>query len=595
MGRAFSDIVQRELADSPGIYAMPLARLHAADPSYGPRPIAAPGISAERELALAAGASRIGYGDYSLDAGRLEASLTLENPQTGKIVESITASAGAGDVVTAATELAGQLSRRTAAPGTRNPNAVKAYVMAMEAPDPAVRLQRYADAVAADPAFGPAYDGLAQSRLQQQDRAGAVAVLEQAAAHRSLMSALERARIDFQLANLRGDAAARTGALEMWSRTAPNDPAVWRLMAENAMSRHEYPQAVAAYEKALAIEPDDVSLWNALGYTAAYAGNLDTATRALQRYQALRPADVNPTDSLGDVNLILGRLREAENFYLQTAKRNPDFLGGMDLFKAAMARLMSGDVSGADGLFKRYEENRAAAHDPALDYHRAEWLWTSGRRKEAQQRMSALAQASEAGPLRELASQAYAQLAIWTVVSGNRPVAAQMANKAAMLAGPASAVVSAIVRFLAQPSASATEWAARADTAFPAPAQQPIRDLALSCALLTDKQFEPALQILKRWYDHTPPTADDSVGLLLAWSYLETGKTLEAAPLLRFNPIFSSGGKPFSVYYFPRLFYLRGQVARAAGSPDQARAQFRIFQQLSGDEPLVWGEEEKAR
>src|ERR1019366_4094911 len=101
-------------------------------------------------------------------------------------------------------------------------------------------------------------------------------------------------------------------------------------------------------------EPEEVNALNQLGYAAASAGSLDTALDALRRYQALRPAEANPLDSQGDVNLLAGGLRQAGSPSLQAAKKDPNFAGGGDLWKAAVARLMSGDVAGASQLAQQY-------------------------------------------------------------------------------------------------------------------------------------------------------------------------------------------------------------------------------------------------
>ncbi|HJT90300.1 MAG TPA: hypothetical protein VJ732_20655, partial [Bryobacteraceae bacterium] len=376
---------------------------------------------------------------------------------------------------------------------------------------------------------------------------------------------------------------------------APNDPLVWRSVAESRMSRHEYAGAVQAYQTALVMEPNDVSLLNSLGYAAGYAGDLSAASRALQQYQSLRPGDANPIDSMGDVNLLLGRLREAENLYLQTAKKDPNFLGGGEYSKAATARLMSGDPAGAGELYQHFLQARAK--DPLLDSYNAQWDWLAGRRKEGLGQLQAFAQRLAGAPAtREAASRAYSELAVWNVALGDRKTAQQMAEQAVRLAGPSTAALAAIARFIAQPAASAAEWAARADGAFPQPAQKALRDTALAYALLGCSEFEPARRILQARYDTTSPTADDELPILLAWADLETGKTREAAALLRFNPLPSAAGpKPFTVFAFPRLFFLRGRLAGMTGSPDQARAEFRTFLRLSGDQPLAWGEEQKAR
>ena len=73
MGRAFPEIIAGELAGMADLYAIPSARLHSLDGALGPRAAAAPGISGERNLALAAGANRIGYGEYRVRNGKLEA------------------------------------------------------------------------------------------------------------------------------------------------------------------------------------------------------------------------------------------------------------------------------------------------------------------------------------------------------------------------------------------------------------------------------------------------------------------------------------------------------------------------------------------
>ena len=558
--------------------------------------MAAPGISTERSLALAEGASRLGYGQYWLRGTKLEAKLTLEDPRSGKMVQELSASATAGDPVSAASALAKQISSQAAPYLTRNSGALKSYVQALESSELDSLVGRLEESLAADPNYSAPYSRLAQAKLQRQDRDGAMAILQQALSHSAAMPELERARLEFETASLGGDRAGAQRSLTAWARLTPNDPAVWQSMAQTDMNLHRYQQAERAYQRASAAAPDDANLLNQLGYAAAYAGDLGAATQALQRYQTLRPGDANPLDSLGDVHLLLGGLREAESFYLAAAKKDPAFLNGGDFFKAAMARLMSGDISGADGLAKQFADYRAGVKDPLVEFHKAYWAWTSGRRNAARDAMTAFVRSAETSPLREAASEAYSQLALWDVALGDRRAAAEMATKAGQLAGPASAGVARLARFLAQPSASPAEWEMRADQAFAGPSQKQTKDLALSYALLADKEYQQAVPLLEALFETTPPTADDILPLLLGWAYLETGRQREAANLLRFNPIPpASGVTRLTEFYFPRLFYLRGRLARLEGKQDEVRAQYRLFLQLSGDQPLVWGEEAMAR
>jgi hypothetical protein len=280
---------------------------------------------------------------------------------------------------------------------------------------------------------------------------------------------------------------------------------------------------------------------------------------------------------------------------LQAAKKDPNSESGGDLWKAAMARLMSGDVAGADTLAQQYIEAREAAKDPVAEYRQAEWSWISGRRKSACQRLETFARGAENGPLREIASRAYSQLAVWRLVMGDRTAAAQLAQKGVLLAGPSSAGAAMVARFLTELPASAPEWSVRAERFFPNASEDSLKDLALAYALLLGQQFQPASLLLKQLYDGANPSADQGLPVLLAWTCLETGRANDAAPLLRFNPLpSSSGASMFAPFYFPRIYYMRGLLAEQQGKPGEARANYQLFRQLSGPDPLIWGEEQRA-
>ena len=146
-----------------------------------------------------------------------------------------------------------------------------------------------------------------------------------------------------------------------------------------------------------------------------------------------------------------------------------------------------------------------------------------------------------------------------------------------------------MARFLTQPSASPAEWAARAGRQFTEPGQASIQRFALAYALLLEKQFQPAALTLKEIHESGAPADDEGLQILLGWAYLETGRTREAGPLIRFNPIPSSSGPgPFSSFYFPRLYHLRGLEAERQGKPAEAHANYDLFRKISGPLPLVW-------
>jgi Flp pilus assembly protein TadD len=587
-GRALSEVLIAEL------HAIPSMRLHSFDRSLGAQPISAPGISAENTLALAAGANRLGYGEYTVRNGKLEARLSLEDSRTLKVSKVVVASGPAGDVIGVATALARQISAAAGEPETRNADALMLYAKAIESANPADLERGLTQAVSADPAFVPAYQALVRAKLQHQDLAGAREVIQRALSLNNLPN-LERARFEYEAAELTGDARVRQSALVKLARLDPSDPSPWRSLADLALNRHDYRQAMEAAQKASALLPDDVEMLNLLGYAAAQAGELDKALDALHRYQALRPNEANPLDSIGDAYLITGHLKEAEESYLKAHEKDKAFLNNLDLLKAATARLFAEDGATAAKLADQYFATRVAAKDPTVDLRRAQWKWLNGQRKQALELMEASAAAAEKAGWRDGVSQAWAESAMWRLMLGDRETAALQAQRAMATITNATAGSVLMARFASMNPAPASEWAARAAQQFPQPALAALKNYSLAYALLSNREFAAAQSLIQQIWDSGIP-GPDGLQVLLAWSDWENGKTDEAAALLKSNPVLPAAGlTSFTAYYLPRLFYLRGQLAERHGRRDASRALYRKFLDLSGPDPLAWGEEAKAR
>jgi len=595
-GRALAEIISTALVPAGNPKVITPAAIHQLDRVLGVRAFSAPGISAENTQAIAAGATQLAYGDYSVRRGKLEVNMTVEDARTGKMMRSLHASVPAGDVLGSGIALAHEISRKAGSYGTRSPQAVEAYTKALETQDAAVMEAALGAAIAADPNFVQPHRVMAQLKAQRQDRAGAVAALESALANGQGISPVERARLELDIADVHANPEARLNALNKLVKLDGADPNVWRGMADTLMSRHDFKQAQEAYQRASALAPDDIGLLNSTGYAASQAGDLDGALTALKRYAEIRPKDANPYDSMGDAQFVGGRLAEAEASYLEAVKKDSNFENQGPLLKAALAHLLTGDVNGANALAERYLAARAQAKDPIVDYRRAQWTWISGRRKPAAQQMGAFALANENGPLREVASRAYAELAVWSLMIGDRPGAGGFAQKALSMAGANSAGNAMVARFLSLPPANSSEWAVRAEQQFPGPQQAVIKNFSLAYALLLNQQFQPALLLLRQMWESGTPTADEGLPVMLAWCYLETGKPKEASELLRTNPVPSPAGlTPYTSFYIPRLLYLRGQLAEKEGRAADARAAYDKFLAISGPDPLMWGEEKKAR
>jgi tetratricopeptide (TPR) repeat protein len=595
-GRALSEIIATELEGAGNPQVLPSTRLHAFDRVMGFRPISSPGISSESAQAIAAGATEVAYGQYTVRNGKLEVQLTLEDTRTLTTTKVISTAVPAGDVFGAAGALARQLSPKLAAYGTRSPQALAAYIRALESGDAAVMEVGLNVAIAADPDYAPPYRLLAELKVQRQDRAGALSTVEQALARGKAIPELEQARLQLVAAELSGNPAARQQALARLTQLDSGDVSTWRALGDVSMSRHDFRAGAQAYQRALDLDPDDAVLLNSEGYAAAQSGDLDAAMKALRRYQALRPNEANPLDSMGDVNMMAGRFAAAEDFYLQSNKKDPNFNNQGGLLKAALAHLFTGDTAGANALSERYLKARADAKDQVVDYRRAQWTWISGRRKAAAQQMGAFALSAEKGPLRDMASRAYAELATWSMMLGDRENAARLAQQSLALAGQGSAGNAIIARFFSQPPASSSEWTVRAEQQFPGPQQTALKNFALAHALLLDKHFQAAQLLFREMWESGSPIADEGLPVLLAWCDLETGRFKEAEPLLRDNPIPSAAGlTPYVGFYIPRILYLRGLLAEKEGRKDDARAFYEKFLALSGPDPLIWGEEKKVR
>jgi tetratricopeptide (TPR) repeat protein/predicted Ser/Thr protein kinase len=100
------------------------------------------------------------------------------------------------------------------------------------------------------------------------------------------------------------------------------------------------PEAVAEFEKALAIDPDFGYALNLLAYTYNEMGEKDKAIATFDRYAAAQPGDANPLDSMGDLYFLSGEFDKARGKYQQALAVRPDF---PSTWKLAYLYAMDGD------------------------------------------------------------------------------------------------------------------------------------------------------------------------------------------------------------------------------------------------------------
>jgi tetratricopeptide (TPR) repeat protein len=546
MSRGLAEAVRLELAGVPGI-----------EPVW---------IPARRDVP-SVGATRVLEGYFAVRGGRLRVHAVIEEAAPVRVRRDL--AAGGEGVLPLAQSIARQIDPAARPLPTANAEAFRSYVDALEAPAVPAADNAFERAVTLDPAFGAAYAAWVQSLLARGDRAGAARVLSLAQTSARRFSPLERARIALLAAALAGDPKAERAALVELTAADPADSSVYRRLGDLDAAAHSYRSAAAFYQQAVERDPANIALLNQLGYLRSWAGDLDGAVEALSRYQRLRPNDANPFDSLGDAYYYRGHFAKAEKAYLEAYAKEPGFLGGGELSKAAWARLLQGNLAGADSMFDRFLEARKANGDPLVELKRAEWEYLTGRRAEAVARLARLAPA--AGPA---ASPAWSQLSIWALESGDRERARQYAAQAG------ADVLGVMCRLFAEPPVSAAEWSGRVARLFP---EGPLRRYALAYALLLAKNYAAAIGPLEELYRGTQPLSPEWPAVPLASALIESGRYDRVPELLAGNPPPDpTGAQPLLSLSFPRVFFLRALLAQKQGRTADAKSAFALFAKFSG-------------
>ena len=305
----------------------------------------------------------------SKDRAPLHFEFALEDAERHKMLRT---GAADGAVLFAVNTLARALDPAARPFATPNPEAAAAWGRG-----------EFERAATLDADFGTAWSNWVEQLARTGKPDQALVVAERALARASLRSPLSKAQIQLQTALLRKDQPARVAALTALAGLAPNDTGTVMVLAELQQQLRRYAESASLYRRVIAMESASAAAWNGLGYAEGEAGNLDAARQALESYARRPGQETNALDSLGEVHFMNGRFAEAEKYFLQAVARDPNFLGGAPLQKAAYARWLTGDLPGADALMRRYLEARAAQKDPAAVWREATWLYATGRPKDA--------------------------------------------------------------------------------------------------------------------------------------------------------------------------------------------------------------------
>jgi tetratricopeptide (TPR) repeat protein len=181
----------------------------------------------------------------------------------------------------------------------------------------------FAQAAAKDPGFALAQVGLANTAGSARQFFDAVA---RATALADKVSAPEKDVICALDAGARGEPDRQKECLLRLTVACPNDERAQTLVGNYYFGRQDYEAAVAAYEKAIAIDPAFSQPYNQLGYAYRFLGRLDDAERTFKKYIELIPDDPNPYDSYAELLMKRGRFEESIRSYEKALAVDPHFV-----------------------------------------------------------------------------------------------------------------------------------------------------------------------------------------------------------------------------------------------------------------------------
>ena len=501
--------------------------------------------------------------------GKLELRSDLEDAASHKILRNLSvegeAPAGMGPLTV---KLAKEIRAAAKPVDSPAPEAYKLLNRAFEATEPAEQDEAFAAAIQTDPRFGEAYVAWAKALLARGDRERAAEIAEKGeSAGLDEFTKANLAFIRARAEQTRGtdDGRAEISALKKLIALSPAAGNQYERLAELEFAGRQFAESSAAYREALRLDPANGALDNMRGYAEAFAGNLEQARQALKNYEVAAPEQrANALDSLGEVDFSAGDFAGAEAAFLSAQEKDP---AGGEWRKAAQARLMTGDLAGADRIFARF------AKEPAV-YQRVQWEFVTGRRKSALANVQAEAAKSKG----DRAALLWAQAAVWQLQTGDRVGAAGSARNILLeQVTPVRNSLAGLTQFLLFGGSVGGSVGGSHSSGSP---------FVDALASIFQQNFQTALPPLEQAYARTVPSADGQVRLLLAWANVETGHFDRAKELLRIVPIpMSSGDAMFTSLIFPRFFALRSAILAREGKQAEAQRDRQLFQQYSGDLP----------
>ncbi|MCU0226644.1 MAG: tetratricopeptide repeat protein [Bryobacterales bacterium] len=449
---------------------------------------------------------------------------------------------------------------------TTNPDAFRAFGLALAAPSRQEALDLLRQALQADPQFTGASLRLATSVARSGDPIAAETELYRLMEALPPERSLERGLAQLELAGLRADRPAVVQALETIVEAVPADAEARFQLAQALMQARRYQDAATHFATLTQADPAFPNYWNQAAYAFAYASNQAEANRMLDGYRRAAPNDANTDDTAGDVAFFFSRFADAAAHYASAADRSPQAYG-FSRFKAAWALLFAAELKQADETMETYLESIRPNSEALALFRRAQWDYLRGRREQARTAAEAIRrQDSVYGPT--FAGLAASQLYIWDVAYRGPETIDFQSGAGPRYGLQVHGVVAALFQ-VARPGISPAQRAETVARFVPPQWQSTVIAVATHLAALREQRLSPDALAAFQIADATTPENRALVThALLGWALTQMGQQPQALDVFarRVPPLQDDDGLLWPLV-LPAALGWEQQAARAAAKP----------------------------
>jgi len=195
------------------------------------------------------------------------------------------------------------------------------------------------------------------------------------------VSEAERHMILAANAGARSDPAAQKEHLTKLTAAFPNDERAQNLLAGFHFGRQEYEEAIAAYQKAIAVNEQFSPPYNQMGYAYRFLGNYAEAEQAFKKYIALIPDDPNPYDSYAELLMKMGRFEDSIAQYEKALSIDANFVASY--VGIGINQTLMGQPEKARGTFAKLQHIARNSGERRQGLARMAWSYVDDGKHEA--------------------------------------------------------------------------------------------------------------------------------------------------------------------------------------------------------------------